>query len=112
MKKLISTNPANNFEIIWEVNISTNKEIIEKVEFVNKAKTTWKELWLKERIKLITPICKEFNFNILPENLKNIYTDWYKDWELCSPKDFWNKTLDFLETSVAKMFKKQVEELF
>lgn len=60
MKKLISTNPANNYEIIWEVNVSTDEEIKEKVKQANNAKKAWKELWLKERIKLIEPICKEF----------------------------------------------------
>ena len=60
MKKLISTNPAKNYEIIGEVDISTDEEIREKVELANKAKLAWKELGIKGRVELLKPICEEF----------------------------------------------------
>jgi len=60
MSKLISTNPAKNYEVIGEVDISTDKEIKEKVELANKAKLKWKELGVKKRIELLKPIYEEF----------------------------------------------------
>lgn len=60
MAKLISTNPANNYQIIWEVEISSDQEIKDKVELANKAKTQWKELGIKKRIEFLRPICNEF----------------------------------------------------
>jgi len=60
MAKLISTNPAKNHEVVGEVEISTEKEIQDKVALANKAKTVWKELGIKKRIELLKPICEEF----------------------------------------------------
>lgn len=60
MAKLISTNPANNYEILGEVEISTQKEIQDKVADANKVKTKWKELGIKKRIALLKPIYLEF----------------------------------------------------
>ncbi len=60
MAKLISTNPARNYEILGKVDVSSDKEIREKVALANKAKTSWKELGVKRRIGLLRPICKEF----------------------------------------------------
>ncbi len=60
MKKLISTNPAKNYEVIGEVNVSTDEEIREKVELANKAKISWKELGLKKRIEFLKQILEEF----------------------------------------------------
>lgn len=44
MKKIISTNPAKNYEVIGSVNISILSEIKQKVKEANQAKTYWKEL--------------------------------------------------------------------
>lgn len=60
MSKLISTNPANNYEVLWSVLVSTKKEIKEKVKLANKTKSGWKELWIKKRIELLKPIYEEF----------------------------------------------------
>lgn len=60
MKKLISTNPAKDYEVIGEVAISTDEEIVEKVAEANQAKTIWKEISLKERIEFLKPIYEEF----------------------------------------------------
>ena len=60
MKKLQSTNPADNYTILGEVEISTDQEIKEKVAQANKTKTAWKELGIKKRIELLKPICAEF----------------------------------------------------
>lgn len=50
LKKLISTNPARNYEKIDEVEISREEEIIEKVNKAQKAKLGWKEMSLEDRI--------------------------------------------------------------
>ena len=60
MKKLISTNPAKNYEVIGQVDVSTDEEIKEKVELANKAKLAWKELGVKKRIEFLKPILGEF----------------------------------------------------
>jgi len=60
MKKLISTNPAKNYEVIGEIDVSTAEEIQEKVGLANEAKATWKELGIKRRIELLRPIHEEF----------------------------------------------------
>ncbi len=60
MVKLISTNPAKNYEMIGEVDVSAAAEIEEKVRFANKAKLKWKALGVKKRIELLKPICEEF----------------------------------------------------
>lgn len=60
MAKLISTNPADNYSIIGEVDISTDNEIADKVTQAHQAKTMWKELGVKTRVKLLKPIRDEF----------------------------------------------------
>jgi len=60
MKKLISTNPARNYEVIGEVAISSDKEIKERVALANKAKLQWKELGIQKRIELLKPLYEEF----------------------------------------------------
>jgi len=60
MAKLQSTNPAKDYEILGKVNISTNTEIRDAVNFANKRKTEWKEFKIKSRIALLKPILTEF----------------------------------------------------
>lgn len=60
MAKLISTNPARNYGILGKVDVSSDKEIKQKVALANKAKSAWKELGVKRRIGLLKPVCKEF----------------------------------------------------
>ncbi len=60
MAKLISTNPADNYSIVGEVEISTDQEIENKVAQANNAKTAWKELGVERRVKLLEPIRDEF----------------------------------------------------
>ncbi len=71
--------------------------------------------WTAELLKIIQKkyktFWKEFNMDILPENLRLIYENWYQKWEVVSPEKFWEKTLEFLEKSVAPQFRKQVEAL-
>ena len=60
MAKIISTNPSKNYEVIGEVEISTDKEIRQAVEKANKAKKSWKDLGVEKRIELLRPILEEF----------------------------------------------------
>ena len=60
MKKLISTNPAKNYEVIGYVNVSSLGEIRQKVADAQKAKTFWKELGVSKRSKLLWPIYRQF----------------------------------------------------
>ncbi len=48
--KLVSTNPAKNYEAIGEVDISTEQEIKDKVGRAQKAKLVWKEMTVEKRI--------------------------------------------------------------
>lgn len=59
MNKLISTNPARNYEIIGEVTTSTIAEIKEKVDLANRAKKVWKDLGVRERVKKLTSFYKK-----------------------------------------------------
>src|SRR5258708_5071564 len=58
--KLISTNPADNYSKVGEVEVSTDTEIKDKVAKAQAAKIAWKELGVAERIKRLIPIRDEF----------------------------------------------------
>ncbi len=60
MTKLISTNPARNYEPVGSVPISPLSEIKQKVAMAQEAKTFWKELGVAKRIELIRPLLNEF----------------------------------------------------
>ena len=60
MGKIISTNPAKNYEILGEVEISSDADVIEKVKLAKKAKLSWKELGVKKRVELIKTVYEEF----------------------------------------------------
>ncbi|MEN7981873.1 MAG: aldehyde dehydrogenase family protein [Nanoarchaeota archaeon] len=63
MAKLISTNPAKNYEVVGEIEISTDKDISEKVYRASQTKTIWKEMGIKKRIELLKPIYQDFQDN-------------------------------------------------
>lgn len=60
MPKLISTNPAKNYEEIGSVEISTLAEIKSKVQAARKAQEKWGEIGVEKRIALLKPILAEF----------------------------------------------------
>lgn len=53
MKKIISLNPATNYEIVGEVLASSAEEINQAVMQANEAKESWGELSLDERVKYL-----------------------------------------------------------
>ncbi len=53
MKKLISTNPSRNFEVLGKVEISTEKEIKKALETARKTFPLWSEMELLKRCKKI-----------------------------------------------------------
>lgn len=62
--KLVSTNPADNYVKVGEVEISTDDEIRAKVASAQMAKAAWKALGVAGHIKLIEPIRDEFKARI------------------------------------------------
>lgn len=60
MADLTSTNPADNYAPVGSVATSTEAEIAQVVKAANRAKTAWKELGVSGRVKLLKPICDEF----------------------------------------------------
>lgn len=60
MAKLISTNPGKNYEVLGEIEISTEQEIKEKVAKAHQQKLMWKELELKKRIEYVKKLQDEF----------------------------------------------------
>lgn len=59
MTKLISTNPAKNYEVLGEVKISTEEEIQNKVRAARLAKDNWKSLDVTGRIQLLRKVAVE-----------------------------------------------------
>jgi len=60
MAKLVSTNPARNYEVLGAVDISSDKEIHAKVSAAHAAKLAWKEIEVKQRIEFLKPIYEDF----------------------------------------------------
>ncbi len=59
MSKLISTNPAKNYELVGSVEISIREEITEKVALAQKTKKHWKELGVAKRMEKLWPVYEE-----------------------------------------------------
>jgi succinate-semialdehyde dehydrogenase / glutarate-semialdehyde dehydrogenase len=57
---LQSTNPSKDYQVLGEVEISTQEDVISKVSLAQSAKKSWKELGITKRIELLQPIQKEF----------------------------------------------------
>jgi len=60
MPKLISTNPSKNYEILGEIEISTKKEIQNKVKIARSSQKKWKTIGLPQRIKLLKTLVSIF----------------------------------------------------
>ncbi|MBI3955631.1 aldehyde dehydrogenase family protein [Candidatus Gottesmanbacteria bacterium] len=60
MAKLVSTNPAKNYEVLGSVDVSTEKEIKARVAKACAATSGWKELGVTKRIALLRPLYDEF----------------------------------------------------
>lgn len=59
MTKLISTNPAKNYEVLGEIEISTEEEIRNKVKAARLAKDNWKSLGVTGRVELLRKVADE-----------------------------------------------------
>lgn len=60
MNKIISINPSN-YEILGEVEYSTEKEVKDKVKKANAAKREWKELGLAGRVNALRIVSEKFS---------------------------------------------------
>lgn len=58
---LISTNPAENYEVVGRVKISTHAEITQAVAKAQQAKRLWKEMGVIQRIAILRDIFKRFH---------------------------------------------------
>lgn len=61
--KIISTNPSNNYEFLWEVEVNSLEEIKEKIKFSIIAQKKWEWIDLKSRIKYLTDVYSIFATN-------------------------------------------------
>lgn len=62
MKKLTSINPST-YKPLGVVDISTEKEIKDKIALAHKAKQNWKDIGLEKRIELLKKVFEEFKNN-------------------------------------------------
>lgn len=60
MTKLTSTNPGKGYEVIGEVEISTEREIAAKVAKANAAKVGWQGLGISKRVELLRTLHNKF----------------------------------------------------
>ncbi len=60
MTKITSTNPSKNYEILGEVEISSEKEIKEKVNLAHESQKQWKEIGLSKRIEILKNLVSLF----------------------------------------------------
>ncbi|MCK5211730.1 aldehyde dehydrogenase [Candidatus Parcubacteria bacterium] len=60
MAKLISTNPADNYAILGETEISTEQKIKEKVKSAHASQKDWNTIGLPKRIKLLKSLIPLF----------------------------------------------------
>ncbi|MBI4176336.1 MAG: aldehyde dehydrogenase [Candidatus Aenigmarchaeota archaeon] len=60
MTKLISTNPSRNYEVLGEVNISSEKEIQDKVKLARSAQKNWGPIGISRRVKLLKTLVLAF----------------------------------------------------
>jgi len=97
MTKLISTNPANNYSFLGEVEVSSESEIREKVALARKSLENWRVIGVKKRTKLLQKVynalyqkrkeisqlaCREMGFPISQQKMFDLgdgfaYFEWY-----------------------------------
>lgn len=105
MKKIISTDPGNNYEIIGEVEASTKEEILAKVTKANEVKEMWGLTPVKERITYLTKaleIFKSKQSGISSLISKEIGTPFEEvDDEVSWDWDYYRWFLENVETSIS-----------
>ena len=63
MKKIISRNPAINYEVVGEVLASSPEFINEAIRLSNTVKTNWANIGVEHRIELLKPLIKKLEEN-------------------------------------------------
>lgn len=56
MNKLVSTNPAKNYQVLGEVNFSSEEEVVILIKKANSAKNEWRKIGLEGRISLLRKV--------------------------------------------------------
>lgn len=119
MVKLISTNPAKNYQVFGSVTLSTAKETTQKVAKARAATSGWKDLGVAKRIAILRPLYDEFLKRI--EEIALLVTreigkpiaesrsdlEWDKDYFL----DFLNNGSTYLEDEVLFREGKKIHKL-
>lgn len=119
MKKLISTNPAKNYEVLGSVSISSSKEIKEKVANARLATAGWKALGVAKRIALLRPLYQQFLKRkkeialLVTREIGKPITEAKSDldWDDGYFQDFLNHGLTYLEDEISYQKEKKVHRL-
>lgn len=61
--KIKSTNPSKNYEVIGEVEVSSEEEIKNKVKSAKEAQIKWQEIGLEKRINILATVFGNFEKN-------------------------------------------------
>lgn len=61
--KLISTNPSRNYEVIGEVDVTSNEDIIVVVENARNAQKDWEKVKLSQRIDILQDVLNRFRID-------------------------------------------------
>ena len=62
-KIVVSTDPANNYEVLGEVRSSSREEVLEKVHQAREAQNKWQEIGLEKRIAYLQKLADVFKQN-------------------------------------------------
>lgn len=58
-KNILSTNPGKNYEVLGQMEVSSEKEIVDKVKKARLALVVWKNLGIEKRVKLLSKVTDE-----------------------------------------------------
>lgn len=61
LQKIVSLNPSKNYEIIGEIDSSTDQEIDQAIEHAHKAQPAWSRLSVSQRVTFLETAYQEFS---------------------------------------------------
>lgn len=70
--KIVSKNPANNYEVIGEVEETAKEEVLEKLKLAKSVQKDWANLELSKRIEIVNDLYDKFKDNA--EDMANLIT--------------------------------------
>jgi len=118
--KLTSTSPSRNYEVIGEVEVSTQEDVKAAVAAAHKAKKMWRDLGVAGRVELLRKVGKQFEQNakkiakLTAEEMGMPLQDAMAD--VAADLEYWNSYLDTaedaLKMTIAFEDNLQVHELY